>query len=244
MSKTATFDKVICFIRKTKEWHEKYNFSQDYLRNWKADLISDMWNKKFKTSYIDFRRQLNDLQIENLKDINFSYIVNQYEYIHSDNSIIAPMDDDDWFHPDIINTLKDIKQSIVFWNFANYTNGEVTVKNPAKEHLLFTFESNNYALHDPDEDLLLDHTTANKRLKNVGFHVDATLSIHNRSLASLSLLKLIYDKYEITGKNDLLDSYEICRNPQILDDIPLYFLKYIDKMKKIYASLKIRKIFL
>jgi hypothetical protein len=227
---------VTCYIRQTKEWAEQYKFSDDiYSSFWNANKIANVWNEIFNISYIDFRKQLNNIQKENFKDIQFDFTINQYENIN--DSIIVPTDDDDWLHPNIIKDLKSIHQPVMFWNFINYNQGIISIHDSSKE--IIQFESNNYAIDFKNEEILRNHVYANNVMKNKGLYIDLCLSMHNRTLASLSLLKG-------KSRSEVLDLYDVYRKPIIINgNIPPYFMKYIDKMVDIYNNkLKVRKLFI
>ena len=235
--------KITCYIRRTKLWAEEYKHSEEWLHKWKADKIANIWNNTFNISYTDFRKELNQIQQENIKEIFFDNVINQYEY-KKNNSIIVPTDDDDWFNPQIISELKYYCKPVMFWNFVNYSEGCVTVQKPFFHKMKFIYESNNYSLINPQSEMIIkDHCCANDTLKN-GFYIDSCLSLHNRTLASLGLLK---DKLLKSNnpQRELLNLYETYHNTlEISNDVPDFFMKYIDKMFDIYRKkLKVCKLF-
>ena len=231
---------VTCYIRRTKKWAEQYEFSDIYDDFWKASHIAKVWNETFNIDYINFRKQLGLIQQENIREVAFDNIVNQYDYVGNNSTIVVPTDDDDWYHPDVVFILREHCKPVMFWNFLNYNQGAITLYDSLHKPELFQFESNNYAVIKPDENVLKDHVVADQKLRNKGFYIDACLSMHNRSLASLSLLKPL-----LSGdfKSELLRLYDKYRQ-QPTGDVPSYFCKYIDKMLKIYREeLKVSKVF-
>ena len=117
----SVLNKVNCYIRRTKIWAEQYEFSNDiYFNIWKSNHIAKMWDETFNISYVDFRKQLNCIQQENIKEIAFDNVINQFEYFDNNTSIMVPTDDDDWFHPNIISKLLSFCKPIMFWNFINF----------------------------------------------------------------------------------------------------------------------------
>lgn len=235
--------KVICYVRRTKLWAEEYKHSELWVDHWRADRIATIWNETFTMRYADFRRRLNQIQQENLQEVPFDCVVNQYEY-KKDDSIVVPTDDDDWFHPDLIPVLQERPQPS-YWNFINYTEGRIAVQNTAAhDNMMFVYESNNYSLTNLDNELVLrDHSFADKHLK--GTHIDGCFSVHNRSLGSLSLLR---DRLVSSVKphKELLAMYDIARKPvEVGVGVPEYFMKYVDKMLSLYRTeLQVRRPFL
>lgn len=225
--------KVICYVRRTKLWAEEYKHSELWVDRWRADRIAQIWDQTFTTRYVDFRRRLNQLQQENLQEVPFDRVVNQYDYVR-DDSVVVPTDDDDWFHPDIVSVLQE-RSKPSYWNFINYTNGIISVQNPSVEKMLFTYETNNYALPNPDNEAVLqDHCYADKCI--IGEHIDNCLSVHNRSIGSLSVLRESLISSDKPHK-ELLALYDVARRPvEIGLGVPEYFMKYVDKMLAIYRT--------
>jgi hypothetical protein len=222
---------VNCVIRRTKEWATKFEFSGSYRSRWRAAEIAAFWESVFTTTYVDFRRQLRSLQEENLKEVGFDSIIESYEYAGIEG-LVVPTDEDDWFHPDLIEALP--AQPIVFWNFGRFSENIAEVQNSVVERV--QFETNNYALHNP-ESKTFDHVIANRLFKNKGTHINKCLSMHNRSLASLSVLQPICG-----NKFELLRLYELYKQPTARD-CPSYFFKYINCMSDLYQQLRVRKVF-
>lgn len=235
-------DKITCYIRRNKEWAEKYQFGKEQLDLWNIGEISKVWDETFTISYKNFRRMLNQIQQENFKEVPFDAVINQYEYKHNEYyGIVVPTDDDDWFHPEIVPTLKSVQKPKVFWNFINYTEGVVSVQQSLYERV--QYESNNYAMTRSDQILFDYHAKTNELYRNKdGFHIDISLSMHNRSMASLGLLH----QYLSDIKGGILHQYDISRQPvKMVGDVPQYFMKYVDKMLNIYRNvLKVRRIFI
>jgi hypothetical protein len=236
-------DNVICYVRRNREWAESYSFGEEHQSVWNVLQISSVWNELFNIKYTDFRKHLNKIQRKNLSDIGFSSVINQYEYSKVDHQgWIVPTDDDDWFHPDLISALQSSNSKLVYWNFINFTEGVVSVQDSRQEAV--QYESNNYAImNSPDEMLLRYHYRANQVYKNkAGKHLDCCLSIHNRTMASLGLLKNQLPDLR-TG---MIRLYEISRKrATVIGNVPDYFAKFIDEITEVFQKeLKIRRMFL
>lgn len=223
-------------------WAEEYKHSELWVDHWRADRVAMIWDQTFTMRYANFRRRLNEIQQENLREVRFDHVVNQYEYVR-DDSIVVPTDDDDWFHPDLVPILQE-RPEPTYWNFINYTEGRIYVQNTAHDKMMFAYETNNYSLANPPNDLILrDHCHANQSLK--GTHIDVCLSVHNRSMASLSILR---DR--LLPANDphgeLLAMYDTARKPvEVGRGVPEYFMGYVEKMLGVYRNeLKVKRAFL
>jgi hypothetical protein len=234
---------IIGLIRRTKDWNERKEPSGIYLSFWKADLIASVWNELFNISFADFRTMLTKLQQENFKDVPFDRIINSYEY-DNDKGLLVPTDDDDWFHPNLVHILRSHKdKKMIYWNFIEYSEGAVTVHHKPFVGLDFVYQSNNYALQEPeDKDCLLNHAYIDRLHRHEGYYVDAMLSMHNRSLASLSLLR----KRLGNLRNELIDLYWLYRQPvKVTGCVPEYLMRQVDTMLNIYRNkLILKKIYL
>jgi hypothetical protein len=229
---------VTCYIRRTKEWNEQYVFSDQWVGFWRADYLAQVWDSTFTMPYRTFRRRLRELQEQNFVDVGFARIINQYEY-YPDHSLVVPTDDDDWFHPDVVRAVKD-STGPVYWNFVQFTEGTAFIID-ARQHKMpngnpLPYETNNYALPAPlDQNLLRDHVHASRNIQT-GRHIDGCYSVHNRSLASLSLLRHhLLDcpkpQEELRRMHDIC-----CQQPSIASDVPPYFAKLFTQMVSLYQD--------
>lgn len=240
--------KIVCCIRIDKYWSE-YKISPEFNKIWQVDEILNIWDSVFKTSYIEFRKCLSNLSKLALKDVKFDNIINQYQYSVPSNDIVVPVDDDDWFHPNIIEVLKNTNANLVYWNILNNTEGALQFFNPSNTKVPFVFETNNHALFAPkNKEYILNHTILNRDSKGKGHYINDSLSLHNRSIASISLLgekllghrsnNIIHDK-----KKALLELYEKYQEIDVTLQHPAYFDDYLEKIKTIHKKIKIRKMF-
>lgn len=240
--------RVVCYLRRDRSWVEG-EFSKHFIERWSAKEIAKIWDETFRTTYLEFRQQLFELQTTNLHDVAFDAIVNQFDYGLPSDDIVVPTDDDDWFHPDVINTLRDLNAPLVYWNFLNNTEGKIVLQNPSKERIKFLFETNNYAISCPSaRQHLMDHTALDNDKRGAGVHINKELSMHNRTIASISLLgeKLLGHRSPTTPvnpKNELLKLYETGITVEKHQDCPSYFDKYIDSLIVLHKNLKVRKVF-
>ncbi len=233
---TSASPELTCYIRRTREWAERYEFSPHHSEVWHAQRIAEVWDATFNMTYVDFRWRLNRIQIDNLADVGFDLLLNQYDYQTTrDYGWVVPTDDDDWFHPDLREQLQAVQTHCVYWNFINYSEGVIRVQESRTERV--QFESNNYAMRWQQTDrYLADHATANYKLKNTGQQrLACCLSLHNRSLASLGLL----NNHHADLRTGMLRLYDLYRQPvQIVGDVPTYFMPYVERMQQLYQTLQ------
>jgi hypothetical protein len=105
---------------RTLDWKNMSHFSNQAcssLKNW--DVFKKnvkKWDQCFNIGYFDYRAELKRISLESFKATGIP-IVDRNEL--SDDSIVLPTDDDDWFHPDIKQYLDEFFKSglqVVRWN--------------------------------------------------------------------------------------------------------------------------------
>jgi hypothetical protein len=232
--------KFVCQIRRTKEWAERYESPPDiFTEKWKVADIIRLWNITFTTNYIEFRRKLHQLQLGNLKDVGFDQVISSYEFCN-DPGRYYPTDDDDWFDPHVLEATRGVADNIIYWDFLSFDRGRIYSLNTSNRRI--QFETNNYCLDAPCEPLWLKHhSRASQALRGQGTHVEGLLSLRNRSLASLSLLRSIVND-EQSQQAALLGLFEVFRRPLTVEvQMPAYFDKFVDSMAELYKDLDIKK---
>lgn len=240
---TPASDNVTCYIRRSREWAESYRFSDEHIKVWNVEQVSATWNDLFNIRYVDFRRRLHQIQRDNFADVPFSSIINQYDYDPCvDYGRVVPTDDDDWFHPDVVAAVRESDDTLVYWNFVNFTEGVITVQDSTREAV--QFESNNYAMRGVSDEMLLRyHARVNAACRNrAGTHIDRCLSMHNRTMASLGLLREQLPDL----RAGMVRLYEISRSPvKVVGQVPGYFMRFVDAVVGVFKNeLKIRRMFI
>lgn len=220
--------RIVCYVRRMQAWAKNSQFTSEHIQLWNVDKIALAWDEVFNISYVEFRHMLHNLQKVNFVDMRFDEVVDSYHYKPSDARIV-PIDDDDWFHPNLIDTLREVQDSIVFWNMVNYDLGKIWVRDALTDPI--QFETNNYAVINQKEEYL-HHTYANKSWRNrIGRHIPLTLSAHNRTIASLSLLT----NYRSDLKAGLRYLYDVYRAPlEVVNDVPHYFVDLAERTRALY----------
>lgn len=273
--------KLVYIVRKEKEWN---NFVPT-LDFWNAKEIEKTWNRIFNIKYSEFRKILNKIRLDFIPkgfDIYTSTCNSDFiEIINSENCLLVPTDDDDWFVQDFVEIIRSkyIKQEFIRWNYCEYRLGEVMLKtDPYVEMppygkpfgLDYSFLTNNYALRTPvDAEYIKSHGSADKFLCKNKNYIKESLSMCNKSIASLSLInrwtnnyffyKNETDTFDIYNKkcikiskenfiktlpNSLIDLYERTKKKPVqfrdCDDIvPVFFQNMINIMQDTYDKLKI-----
>lgn len=232
-----------CYIlRRTKNW--KYNFVVDVES---AKLLERMWNSTFYLTYTDFRRSLNKIREENCKYNKFNKCVEIFDdelhtLCNSNNNLLFPTDDDDWFHDDVIDIImsKIDHIHVVRWRYTKLVNIKL-VKNLSFNGTIWTrpmhYQTNNYCIKSPCEITAIQHDGAENIFKNSPHEIflDENLSIHNKTIASRSY----WCKNNPITQIKLIEGADI-KNLEIDKDIPKTFHKYIDMLYDLMSKLKIR----
>ena len=211
--------------------------------NWDDALaIRDMWDRSFNVSYMTFRRFLNDLREENLKNTKFKKVYDSYDpalrRLMLPGKIVFPIDDDDWFHDDILDIIEpliDEEGRAYRWQYVLFEKGVVAIQDNDNIGLInrYLYQSNNFCLKTPWYATLLDHTHVNRYYAHQADerYLDVALSVHNRNLASRSLWW-----FEIHNQEQLFEMFEKCKQDPPSGAVPPVFEKYVDRMQDFYRN--------
>jgi len=131
---------VFLYVRRTEDWCNvssdflKNNFFKDFGKgyNWKEDIFDRVvwWDELFNLSYTGYRCGIKEIAKSQhyFKTISWKNFYNL-----SNDDIVIPVDDDDWFHPDLANLILD-----------KCTNCEVGFWDPLVFCSTFTFKLNDW----------------------------------------------------------------------------------------------------
>lgn len=232
---------TIQIIRREEAWHKRFEISPFHEKRWFANDIINAWNDTFNIGYFDFRRLLRELADFNRFEVGFDKIINSYEITEEFvPGMGVPCDEDDWFHPDLIEVLQSKFASnpnrYYRWHVIKFDPGRIfVVKEPFDNHIVqCNWDTNNYAIVNIDKGLLA-HVDANSKLKNKGLdiYIPVCLSMYNQNISSLSL----YYPYRNNLRERLLQLYEgFGKEPPKNKEVPSYFLRYVDQMLDIYRK--------
>lgn len=236
--------KIIYVVRQDKQYHEHGTISNLFSNIYPIKKIICEWDNIFNISWHQFRYLLNELREQNAKDLKFDAQYYSYELtsVDLDDCIVIPIDDDDWLHPDLFSILKELPKCDHYrWNYTDmhldksHTHNEFVTHKECEYYCM----PNNYALHSPKNITLIEgHCEASKFYQSDKEPIDKCLSVHLLHPSSVSFLS----EHFCNGLLNLLDVYK--KPPIIHDDVPSYFLKYIEKLTKIYKKLSPRRLFL
>lgn len=195
---------IYIWIRLTLDWTDEAAFRSQL----HADIIDqvELWNRTFKVPYHLFRQRLKEIARTNLARVEGT-VCAEWENI-PDGSLVIPVDDDDWFAPELGRKLAEALNSnhaAYYWP-AHFLQIPIHLRHQIglfrrylfpsvpRRHLCIT---NNYAmLKTPDNKVLLEkHLQATRwfesHLETEVREISDSLSIMNRSLGSLTSLREI-----------------------------------------------------
>lgn len=181
----------------------------------KADLIG-IWDSLFATKYLDYRQKIKELAESNLKETGLPIFHGDSEgfsewYNSSNDGIVLPVDDDDWFCHNVKNVAShfDADTGLVCWqpiqiDFLHYSKVRYpTVRDcylrsnnwAVKKSFLKSFPASARLVQQSHrhawEDIVRDHNSVG--CKQIAEHY----GIYNHHLGSLSYLRAAADKGEL-----------------------------------------------
>lgn len=236
-SRKFIINSVLIVIRGDRDWLQSYAISDNYGKIWNASLILNTWNRIFNIDYVSFRRSLREIQKINLREVK-APVIDLYDFEEFDGYVM-PTDDDDWYHPNVVDAVLSCNEQYVYWDYTNYTHHGVMLLDSNLDNN--RYESNNYAiLKGKHKEALSHHVVANATPKSSERYLSDRLSVHNRSLASLGLLNENIHSLE----NHLLACYELFMARPNLNNVDPYFEPLFEQMHMLYKRLKPKKIFM
>lgn len=130
---------IVLLIRRDKEYwlHNKMSFNGVVLQKFEKAIKkrSFMWNLFFRMKYLEFRKRLAKIASLSYSQNNFDDMIMYMDRDHIDSlepgTLIVPMDDDDWFSPDLVKILRKIKKphEQIYWDqYTKRTNGVIEQK--------------------------------------------------------------------------------------------------------------------
>jgi len=190
----------IC-VRRTLPWHDEAAVAAALVPELRPRV--EVWNATFNLRYAAFRLRLTQIARDNLARIENAKLTRLEEA--PPGSLVVPVDDDDWFSPEIGSRLlaeRDSSLQGYHWNPYILEAPRHRRRWPwargrlAADTSRYTCGSNNHAIRNLPELTaeILSHVTASRhfdanprRVKRI----DASLSLQNRNLGSRSTLHWI-----------------------------------------------------
>lgn len=179
--------------------------------------VLDIWNKTFRINYIYFRYQVHQIAKLSLQNTNCQIIWGYKEFVewytnNKEDCIIVPVDDDDWFSPEIIELPKcfESNENLVIWK-KSILHSITTFRYEVIQE--YNMGSNNWALKFsylkslPDTVarhlVLLSHKHSQEYfkhnlLKSKIKYVENYLSLHVRHPSSLSFIRQKIDEADFS----------------------------------------------
>jgi len=185
----------IC-VRRTLDWGSKAAVDAELIESFRPKV--ELWNATFNIPFHEFRRRLKviaELNLERVENAQRASVK-----AAPPGALLVPVDDDDWFSPDLANRLLDEFDpsiSCYYWSRHILEPGRHVrrIKGLLKEFLTgeVIFATNNYAIRNVGDlaDLTGPHMLAHRHFQATPEQVKylpAALSMHNRSLASQTTL--------------------------------------------------------
>lgn len=233
--------------RRTLDWRDEAAVEAGLVAKFRPKV--ELWNATFNIRYHSFRQRLHEIARLSWSRIQNACIAD--EGTVPENAIIVPVDDDDWFSPELGNRLGwETDLSIFGYHWIRHIlepeRRRRSLKGRVKEALTgkVIFATNNYALRKRPEiaRMLSSHLEASNCLHERPSefrYLPLALSVHNRSIASQTALG--------TGlpfsHQDLLAAYSLYR--RLYDRTRLFgglswARPYVAMMSGLMQELKLR----
>jgi hypothetical protein len=205
-------------VRQTLDWGDSAAVEAGLIARFRPQF--EIWNATFDMPYGEFRRRLKIIAEDNWSRVRNARVVGPDAVPLGE--LFVPVDDDDWFAPELGERLGEDRAPAVFgyhWirHILEPERRLRGLKGLLKEALTrkVIFATNNYALRKRDglDDLGVDHLAATRHFHEhprQWKYLHAALSMQNRSLASQTVLGLGLGRWVIT-REELIERFETYR---------------------------------
>jgi hypothetical protein len=183
-------------VRRTLDWQDRAAVDAGLDEGFRPKV--ETWNETFNVPYHEFRQRLKVIAQLNLNRVENARCVSLQEV--PPGGLVAPVDDDDWFSPELANRLpEELDPSLqgYYWtrHILEPQHQLRRVRGWLRELVTgeIIFATNNYAVRNvPDLVLFAAKHYAASRYFQANpqrrKYLRAALSVHNRSLASQTVL--------------------------------------------------------
>ena len=237
----------IC-VRHTLDWGNKAAVDAELIESFRPKV--ERWNATFNMPYHEFRRRLKviaQLSLDRVEGAQRGSVETA-----PPGALLVPVDDDDWFSPDLANRLReefDPSISCYYWMRHILEPGRHLrrIKGLLKEFVTgeVIFASNNYAIRNVADLARLTgpHMEAHRHFQATPEQVrylPAALSMHNRNLASQTTLGM---GRRILTRDELIERFDRYRTlyakPYLSRGLR-WAAPYVTLMAELMDTLKLR----
>jgi hypothetical protein len=204
---------IYIWTRKAPNWEDEEAVLAQLSPQMKSRV--DLWNQTFNIPFHTFRHAVREIAELNMSEVE-SAVQARWDEI-PDGSLVLPVDDDDWFAPNVASVLAaahDDRFNGYYWissfkevpihfrHRLGLIRRRIFPRTPPK----FVFTTNNYALPKGTETkpLLDSHVHASERVEDgtVGplKRLEQRLSVHNRTLGSQTSLAYVHERSQLIRK--------------------------------------------
>lgn len=191
---------IAIWVRGTLDWADEQAFRAQLASTFAPRV--ELWNRTFTMPYHRFRAALRAIAADNLAQVAGVTVHTRLEAI-PDGTLVLPVDDDDWFAPDIAGALARVDGARGCYWTSTFVERPIDLRHRVdlfRRRLLpsirpkYTCTTNNYALvkHPDLLRALRSHLDASEWVDGPGadavVHLPRRLSIMNRTLASQTSL--------------------------------------------------------
>ena len=234
-------------VRRTLDWQDEAQVEANLIPSFLPKLRA--WNATFDVPYHVFRHRLKQIAQMSLARVADALCAPPEAIPHG--AIVAPVDDDDWFAPDLAERIREVYDPAAVGY--RWTRGLIEVPVPAAPRPWYLFRrvkghtcaTNNYAISNFADagPLLLSHMQASRyfdehhdRIKQM----PAVLGIQNRNLSSQTAMG--WRRPSVT-RDELVRSHERHRALYASLELPPgrgWARPYVDRMAELMQQLGVR----
>jgi hypothetical protein len=177
---------VFLCVRRTIDWRDETRIDPQFRPKVEA------WNATFPMPYHVFRQRLKEIAAANLARVEGAAVADLAAV--PEGAVVAPVDDDDWFAPDLATELRRAFDPLALgFLWPRYVLEARPWLARAPDHARYTCGTNNYAVVNAEGwgEAAEGHGRASRRFDAHGDRVrrlPRMLSIQNRNLSSQTVL--------------------------------------------------------
>jgi hypothetical protein len=254
LSDSPGSDVIVCIcVRQTLDWTSKAAVDAGLIEVFRP--MVEMWDASFNVPYHEFRQRLKviaQLSLSRVEGVQQASLERA-----PPGALLVPVDDDDWFSPDLAQRLRQVFDPSIpcyYWSrhILEPDRSKRRWKGLLKELLTgrVIFATNNYALRNLPGlvDVRVHHMVARDHFQATQVrYLPAALSVHNRSLASRTVLAMkrptVLGMTRPIPRDQLVDRFECYRRLYGRTHLSRglrWAAPYVAMMSELMQSLKLR----